>query len=128
MTKGTVISLVVVVVAVAAWFIFRNAKESIAPILTPTPTPTLASTASPAPTQQANTVIYTDSGYSPATLTIKKGQTVVWNNESSKKMWTASAIHPTHSIYPTTGGCLGSTFDACTGIASGGTWSFKFDI
>ncbi|OHA38709.1 MAG: hypothetical protein A3G03_02780 [Candidatus Taylorbacteria bacterium RIFCSPLOWO2_12_FULL_44_15c] len=43
-------------------------------------------------------------------------------------MWTASAVHPTHRAYPTSGGCLGSTFDACAGVQSGNSWSFKFDI
>ena len=43
-------------------------------------------------------------------------------------MWPASAFHPTHKAYPTTGGCLGSTFDACKGVLPGESWSFKFDI
>ena len=43
-------------------------------------------------------------------------------------MWTASAVHPTHRAYPTTGGCLGSTFDACKGVQPGASWSFRFDI
>ena len=75
-----------------------------------------------------NLVIYTDSGYSPKSLTIKKGETVVFKNESSRGMWTASAMHPTHNGYPTTGGCLGSTFDECEAIQPGGSWSFKFDF
>jgi len=140
MTKGTVISLVVVVVAVAAWFIFRNAKESIAPILTPTPTPTISllpptptPSSTPTPSQQSNTVIYTDSGYSPATITIKKGQTVTWKNNSSKQAWTASAIHPTHKVYPGTDITLCGTptfapmFDSCTGISPDQSWPFRFD-
>lgn len=39
----------------------------------------------------------------------------------------ASAAHPTHREYPTTGGRLGSTFDTCRGIAPGNSRSFKFD-
>ena len=31
----------------------------------------------------------------------KKG-TVIWKNESSNPMWTASAMHPTHKVYPGT--------------------------
>lgn len=80
------------------------------------------------PSANQNTVTYTDSGYSPNILRIKTGTTVTFKNESSQAMWTASAVHPTHRDYPTTGGCLGSTFDACQGIQPGGSWSFKFDI
>lgn len=75
-----------------------------------------------------NRVTYTDSGYSPAVLNVKVGTTVTFKNQSSQLMWTASAVHPTHRVYPTTGGCLGSTFDACGGIQPGDSWSFKFDI
>lgn len=74
------------------------------------------------------TITITDSGYSPNTITIKAGDTVTFKNESSQPVWTASAVHPTHKAYPTTGGCLGSTFDACQGIPPGQSWSFKFDI
>ncbi|MBI2068542.1 MAG: cupredoxin domain-containing protein [Candidatus Yanofskybacteria bacterium] len=127
--KKIAISLVVVVVVVGIWLTTRKANEVAGPVSTPTPTSSVSPTLSPSPTpsQQSNTVIYTDSGYSPATITIKKGQTVIWKNNSSKQMRTASAIHPTHSVYPTTGGCVGSTFDACMGLPSGQEWSFGFE-
>lgn len=123
MNKWIVVSLVVAVVAVATWLMRKDGSEMAGP--TATPTPTVSPT--PTPTPATPLVTYTDSGYSPATVTVKKGETVTWKNNSSHSMWTASALHPTHSIYPTTGGCLGSTFDACAGIAAGATWSFKFD-
>ena len=80
------------------------------------------------PVVKENVVTYTNSGYSPSALTIKKGEMVIFKNQSSQSMWTASAVHPTHRVYPTTGGCLGSTFDAWAGIQPGNSWSFKFDI
>lgn len=83
-------------------------------------------TAAEAPS--GNVVTYTDAGYSPNPLTIKAGETVTFKNESSRSMWPASAMHPTHREYPTTGGCLGSTFDACMGVQPGNSWSFQFDI
>lgn len=85
----------------------------------------------PAPAAEApteNVVTYTDAGYSPTPLAIKIGETVTFKNESSRSMWPASALHPTHREYPTTGGCIGSTFDACRGVQKGDFWSFKFDI
>lgn len=73
-------------------------------------------------------IIYSDVGYSPQTLTIKKGETVIFSNQSSQATWPASAMHPTHRDYPTTGGCLGSTFDACRGLQPNETWTFTFDF
>ena len=73
-------------------------------------------------------ITYTDAGYSPSSLQVKQGETVIFKNESSQSMWPASAMHPTHKDYPTTGGCLGSTFDACKGVQPGDSWPFQFDI
>lgn len=74
------------------------------------------------------TVAYTNDGFSPSTLSIKNGDTVTFQNQSTKSMWTASDAHPSHRGYPTKGGCLGSTFDSCTGVQQNDTWSFTFDI
>lgn len=75
------------------------------------------------------TITYTDSGYEPSDVSIKKGEAVRWVNESSVEMWPASAIHPTHSLYPEKNDtdCLGSSFDVCTKIPPGGSWEFTFN-
>ncbi len=78
--------------------------------------------------KETATITYTDEGYSPAAVTVKKGGTVTFVNESSTGMWPASAVHPTHRAYPTTDGCLGSTFDACRRVEPGDSWTFSFDI
>ncbi len=69
----------------------------------------------------------TSSGFNPSSLTIKAGDTVVFQNNDSQLHWPASAVHPTHAAYPETGGCLGSKFDACTGLAQSETFSFTFN-
>jgi len=78
--------------------------------------------------EQTVEVIYTSSGYAPKELEVTKGTVVIFKNLSSVHMWPASALHPTHEEYPTTGGCFGSTFDSCTGIRTNNTWSFRFEI
>lgn len=70
---------------------------------------------------------YTDSGFSPAVLTVKVGTTVTFLNGASDAMRIASNPHPVHTGYPTTGGCVGSTFDACHNIDPGSSWTFTFD-
>ena len=77
----------------------------------------------------AVTVTYTDSSFGPATTEIKRGDTVTFVNQSNRGMWVASAIHPTHTLYPekSSNDCFGSSFDACTQISPGNSWSFTFN-
>lgn len=81
----------------------------------------------------SNTVVLSDSGYSPAMLIVKKGEYVVFKNESTQSMWTASAMHPTHTAYSGTSlsehcpDVAGTSFDECKGDLPGESWSFKFD-
>ena len=141
MNKIIIAIIVLAVIGLAGYFLFRNPG---APGPSPTPSPTASApmpsefapgpviqetpTPSKIPLNKQNIVVYTDAGYSPSLLTIKKGEIVIFKNQSSRTMWPASAVHPTHKLYPTTGGCLGSTFDACKGIQPGNSWPFKFDI
>ncbi len=46
------------------------------------------------------TVTYSATGFSPKTVTIKKGDTVVFENRTGKKASVASNDHPTHLLYP----------------------------
>jgi plastocyanin len=115
MNKTIITIIIVAVVLVGGYFLFKGTSE---------PTLSVPETLS----EEKAVVTYTDTGYAPATLQIKKGETVVFKNQSSQSMWTASAFHPTHMVYPTTSGCLGSTFDACKGVQSNENWSFKFNI
>ena len=81
-----------------------------------------------------HTVVYSDEGYNPKELTIKKGDTVTFRNESSRETWPASAMHPSHTSYPGSAyaKCFDGTsdksklFDACRGLTQGEEWSFVF--
>lgn len=123
------IAIIIIAVAVAGgYFLFKGAPESMAPVSkTSTNEVSSQSSIDQIPAEE-KVITYTDSGYSPSSLQIKVEDTVIFKNESSQSMWPASAMHPTHKDYPTTGGCLGSTFDACKGVQPGDSWSFKFDI
>ncbi|MEM4282123.1 MAG: cupredoxin domain-containing protein [Candidatus Woesearchaeota archaeon] len=77
--------------------------------------------------EKTNVIEITESGFSPRTLSIRAGETVVFVNKDINPHWPASAVHPTHTVYPESGGCIGSKFDACRGLAQGETFSFKFD-
>ncbi len=140
MNKTIIAISIVIVVLVGGYFLFVRGVQQPTPSVSepssqqPTTQPQVSEQpseqppASQAPAVKENVVTYTSSGYSPSTLTIKKDETVTFKNQSSQSMWTASAVHPTHRAYPESGGCLGSTFDACAGVQPGGEWLFKFDI
>ena len=74
----------------------------------------------------------TASGYTPNPLTVKAGDTVVWVNKDTQQHWPASALHPTHKVYPDSDIRKCNTieqstiFDACKGMAQGETFSFTF--
>ncbi|MAZ67156.1 hypothetical protein CL652_00035 [bacterium] len=74
-------------------------------------------------------VEYTDGGFSPASVTINKGETVRFVNNSSQPLWVSSAVHPTHSVYPEKSekDCLGSSFDTCRVLQAAEFWEFTFD-
>lgn len=95
----------------------------------PSPTPNPVPAETPSVNEPDAFITLSDSGYSPASITIKKGDVVRFINNSNRDFWPASAIHPTHSVYPikTSKDCLGSAFDACRAIEPGGAWEFRFD-
>jgi len=134
------IILTIVAVALIGIVVFLYTRDSgevstLSPTPTPTPTPVSEESPLPLPTvlESKVTVTYSDSGYSPATITVKKGDTVVFDNKGSFSMWTASAFHPTHKAYPGSGiemcgtNTLVAIFDACREYGAGESWEFQFN-
>ena len=82
-----------------------------------------------------NTITYSESGFFPAELVIQQGDTVTFRNDSSQKMWPATAVHPSHTVYPGSSiqKCFDEQaeksvlFDACSDIEEGQEWSFMFN-
>src|SRR3972149_5286734 len=82
-----------------------------------------------------NVIEITSSGFSPKELTISVGETVTWVNKDAEEHWPASAMHPTHTVYPESDikKCFDGTtdkstlFDSCGGIPVGERWSFTFN-
>lgn len=145
MNKTIITIIIVALIVLGGYFLLQNTNQSVTPATQSSSDEEAKETKKESTLEQSNqqpssqssaeqmpaegkVVIYTDAGYAPVTLQIKKGETVVFKNQSSQSMWTASAFHPTHTVYPTTGGCLGSTFDTCKGVQPNENWSFRFDI
>ncbi len=66
----------------------------------------------------SHSVVLTDSGYEPKTLSIKKGDVVVFTTDRGFEHWPASNLHPTHNLY--------SAFDPKRPLGASEEWSFQF--
>ncbi|MBP9814257.1 hypothetical protein KBC80_03625 [Candidatus Woesebacteria bacterium] len=65
-----------------------------------------------------STINYTESGFSPAAITVKKGTSVSFENQSTVGMWVASDVHPTHQLLP--------GFDAKKSFIKGEVYTYTF--
>jgi len=65
------------------------------------------------------TIVYNNDGFYPQEITIRKGDTIRFINQSDRKMWVASDNHPAHDIYP--------EFDQKDISLRGTEYKFKFD-
>lgn len=137
MNRNILIGIIVLLVGVAAgWFVLQGNQqtqeqgESTEPSqrmpVTPGVTEMVVVETSPGPAMEKgevpavaeSTVQYTDSGFTPNTITVKQGTTVRFTNQSSSGMWVASAVHPTHQLLP--------GFDQLQSVGKGGTYDYTF--
>ena len=80
-------------------------------------------------------VTLTDNGFSPTSITIARGETIRFVNDSSRNMWVGADEHPTHTEYDGTstrehcanGMNTGASFDQCTAVAKGAFWDYTFE-
>lgn len=99
MNNKILIGVVVLIIVIGAIVLMANKGGFQTP--TPiesgqTPPPTTEATT---PTQQT-TVTLAQSGFEPATVTVKAGTKVIWANSSGKLATVDSAGHPVHLAYP----------------------------
>lgn len=80
-----------------------------------------------------HTIEILSSEFSPSNLEINAKDSVTWVNKDSTERWPASAMHPTHKVYPGSDieKCGTSEekniFDACKGLAQGKSFKFTFN-
>lgn len=136
MNQKVVGVIAVIVVLIGGWYLLSGtpAEEVVTPgDQTPTGSGTTTEDIVAEDTEDSVTVRYTDTGFSPGSVTIPVGGTVTFVNESSGKMWIASAMHPDHTAYSGTSlsqhcpDTAGTAFDQCAAGEQGTTYSFTFD-
>ena len=97
----------------------KNLFSLVAALIISTAALTACGQQSPAIEVATVKIVVTESGFSPASITIAKNTKVEFANEGTEEHWPASSIHPTHQIYP--------EFDSRQPIAAKNSWSFTFD-
>ncbi len=101
MKKVVIILVIVVAVAAGAFALTRKSDNNTATNSSANPTSgDQAQTASPSPSssQSAAAIItYSDSGFSPSSITVKSGDTVTIKNTSSNGLQLDSDPHPIHT-------------------------------
>jgi len=78
-----------------------------------------ASTTSSQISATSTIVLITSSGFSPKSVTVKRGSIVTFKNIDGEAHWPASDAHPSHTVYP--------EFDPKDDVLPGESWSFVFD-
>lgn len=147
MNRNTLISLLAIVVIIGGILYYLNNSAGEPDLLSQQATSTPVTTGTEATSTPATsggtttgtglnasvqtvTVTYTDQGFSPATITIRRGSRVRFVNATSESMWVASAQHPTHTTYSGTSrtehcpDTAGTAFDQC---AAGNSFTFTFN-
>lgn len=129
--------VLIIVIAGLGWWWYSshpmNPGSETASVSQATGTPATGTSINPQ--SQNATITMTNSGFSPAQVTIPQGATVTWMNQSSTTMWVASDPHPVHTAYDGTDRtthCAASytgpaPLDECASVPAGGSFSFTFD-
>ncbi len=108
MNKKTILALVILVIVIAGatlWMLRNPATDgnNVAPTpTTPNSTSDESSVADSGTTTTGMeaTITYSDSGYSPSSITVNTGDKVIIKNTSSRSMQFDSDPHPAHTINP----------------------------
>ncbi|MBI2035655.1 MAG: hypothetical protein HYT12_03150 [Candidatus Liptonbacteria bacterium] len=122
--------VVMVVVLVGGFVFYQNSN---APADAPNVTPPVEPPLSPVSVNKTWVVSFDGTAFTPRELTVKKGDTVTWENDGTQDTWPATAMHPTHTVYPGSDieKCGTSNeskmFDACRAVKPGESYSFTFN-
>lgn len=134
-TIGVVIVLIVIVIA-GGWYVLKETLASTTSEAVTNQMPVIDSTTPETIVETATTnvsVVYSDQGFSPQSVTVPLGTTVTFVNQGTKNMWVASAMHPSHTVYSGTSlsehcpDTTNSAFDECAADVPGSSYSFTFN-
>lgn len=133
--KNFAITAILIVIFGAGYYFYQkqpSTPDQTSPLQTnvsnPT-SPTVPASDSAAPEVQTENpkvpssetlITYNETGFEPASLTLKPGAKVAFRNRSGAPFWPASDPHPVHAAHP--------DFDPRKPIPSGADYSFTFSV
>ena len=129
MKKGLVIIIVLALIVVGFLIFNLQSNKGVASSNTQTPNQNVETIAK----NTGGVVEITSSGFSPKTLEINQGDKVNFVNKDSQVHWPATAVHPSHTVYPGSdikkcnSAEQSNIFDACKGLGQGESFSFTFN-
>lgn len=101
MKKVVIVLIIVIAIAAGAFALTKKSDNNTTTNSSAnTPSSDQTQTASPSPTSSqsvAATITYSDSGFSPSSITVKSGDTVAIKNTSSGELQLDSDPHPIHT-------------------------------
>ena len=113
---GIVLAIGVAVAAIGVWIVLGSSSSRKAPAVENKTTQNSVA---------SGTITYTDTGFSPETLSIKVGETVRVVNQSSATLEFSSADHPVHTENPELNmPAIEPGKDGMLKIAHTGTWGY----
>ncbi len=130
MKQSLSIVIGLIIIAVVIFFALQYSNTGQDAVTSPSPVVTQNQSAqtvpstlpdvSPSPSSTAKTMAISidDQGFTPSTVTIAAGTTVVFTNNGQALHWPASDPHPIHTDL--------SGFDARKGLTTGESYSFTF--
>lgn len=98
MNKTTLLAILGVVIFAGGLYVLSSGSKAAPTQNPPSPIVTDSTSSTPVPgTGKTHTINYTGSGFSPASLAIAMGDTVLFvKGAGSRDMWIAGGHHPTH--------------------------------
>ncbi len=131
MKNGLVIVIVIVLIAIVGFLIFNLQSDK--EVSSNFPAQGNENVEETIVNKENNIIEISSSGFSQKILEINQGDSVKFINKDSSSHWPATAMHPTHTVYPGSDIKKCDTaeesdiFDSCRGLKQGEEWSFTFN-
>lgn len=98
--KILAVIVAIVVIAAAGWLVLANQKNTSNTTNNTVATPQNQNSDTTPDAASGDMITFTNNGFSPQKLTVKKGATVTVKNEASNPVQFSSDPHPTHTNEP----------------------------
>jgi plastocyanin len=115
-TSWVVGGIVIAIAIIGALFFITHERAQ-----APAPEETGAGNAATGANGESVIIVYTDAGFSPATVQITPGTTITWSNQSTRDL---AVVDASLSVDGCTENTASTALNQCTAVSSGGSYSY----